>query len=123
MFQSCFSLDLGPMRLYCLVMADEVELALITMVFNASDPDRLLSVLSKYVVLARGSDGCRNIDLANSFSDANRFMIIEKWDTEQLAHKHFDSIVMVEMAKACSGLLSHAPKIELLQGLSVHDLA
>ena len=31
-------------------MADEVELTVVTMAFDAADPERLLSVLAKYVV-------------------------------------------------------------------------
>ena len=35
---------------------------------------------------------------------------------------HFDSTHMVEMAKACNGLLADAPDIDLLEGISAHDL-
>ena len=93
------------------------------MVFDASDPDALLSNLSKYVVLARGEAGCRNIDLCASFAVPTRFVVIEKWDSPEAARGHFDSDVMVEMAKACEGILSAPPEIDLLEGLSAHDLA
>jgi hypothetical protein len=51
----------------------EVELTMVTMVFTASDADALLPVLAKYVVLSRGQDGCRNIDLCASATEPNRF--------------------------------------------------
>ena len=50
-------------------MADEVDLTIVTLVFEASDPERLLPILSKYVVVSRGHPGCRNIDLAASATD------------------------------------------------------
>ncbi len=103
-------------------MSDDRDVALVTMLFDAAKPDELLSCLSKYVVLARGEEGCRNIDLANSLADSNRFVIVQKWASEELARSHFDSQLMVDMAKSCTGLLSRAPDIELLQGLSAHDL-
>ena len=106
-------------------MADEtsVEIALVTMVFDASDPDALLTNLSKYVVLARGEVGCRNIDLCVSFAVSTRFVIIEKWESAELARAHFDSTLMVEMAESCDGILRAPPEIDLLEGLSAHDLA
>jgi hypothetical protein len=38
-------------------MADEIELTIVTMGFKASDADRLLSVLAKYVVVSRATTG------------------------------------------------------------------
>ncbi len=35
-------------------MPDEVDLTLVTLTFDAADPDRLLGVLAKYVVMSRG---------------------------------------------------------------------
>ena len=35
---------------------------------------------------------------------------------------HFDSALMVEMAESCSGILAHRPDVDLLEGLSAHDL-
>ena len=103
-------------------MADEVELTIVTMDFRASDPDGLMPVLSKYVVLSRGHDGCRNIDLCASVTTPGRFVVIEKWDSPEAQRAHFDSPEMVEMAAACNGLLSRAPDIDLLEGISAHDL-
>ncbi len=103
-------------------MSDDVDVALVTMVFDAAKTDELLSCLAKYVVLARGEQGCRNIDLTNSLGDRNRFVIVQKWESEDVARAHFDSAVMVDMARECAGLLAKPPAIDLLQGLSAHDL-
>lgn len=102
---------------------DHVEIALLTMTFRAADPDRLLAVLSKYVVMTRNQSECRNADLCVSFTDPTRFVIIQKWDSEDAARAHFDSPVMVEMAEGCAGILSAQPDIDLLEGISAHDLA
>jgi quinol monooxygenase YgiN len=51
-----------------------------------------------------------------------RFVIIEKWETPEAQRAHFDSVDMVEMAEACKGRLAKAPEIDLLEGLSAHDL-
>lgn len=103
-------------------MADEIELTIVVMRFTAADADRLMSVLAKYVVVSRGADGCRNIDLCASVTTPGRFTIIEKWGSPEAQRAHFDSEEMVEMAKACNGLLTEAPDIDLLEGISAHDL-
>ena len=104
-------------------MADEEpEITLVTMTFEASDPDRLVGVLSKYVVLSRMARGCRNIDLTQSVTTPGRFVVIEKWESPDAQRAHFDSEEMVDMAKGCDGLLSAPPAIDLLEGLSAHDL-
>ena len=104
-------------------MADEVEVVLVTMAFDATDPDTLLSVLAKYVVLARGSAGCRNIDLCASMTRPERIVVVQKWESADAQAAHFDSPEMVEMAQGCVGLLAGPPAIDLLQGISAHDLA
>ncbi len=101
---------------------EEVELTIVTMDFRASDADKLMPVLAKYVVLSRGHDGCRNIDFCASVSTPGRFRIIEKWDSPEAQRDHFDSPDMVEMAEGCRGLLDRAPDIDLLEGISAHDL-
>ena len=103
-------------------MADEVELTVVTMDFRAADADRLMPVLSKYVVLSRGHQGCRNIDFCNSVTRPDRFLIIEKWESAEAQRAHFDSPDMVEMAESCRGLLSRPPEIDLFEGISAHDL-
>jgi quinol monooxygenase YgiN len=103
-------------------VADEVELTIVTMDFRASDPDRLMPVLSKYVVLSRRHPGCRNIDLCASVTTPGRFVVLEKWGSSAAQKAHFDSADMVEMAEACRGLLARPPDIDLLEGISAHDL-
>ena len=49
-------------------------------------------------------------------------MIIEKWGSPEAQRAHFDSPEMVEMAKACEGLLALPPQIDLLEAISAHDL-
>lgn len=101
----------------------EIEVTMVTMAFDATEPDTLLGVLAKYVVLTRGQDGCRNVDLCLSVTRPERFVIVQKWESPEAQQAHFDSAVMVQMAQACSGLLATAPQIDLLEGISAHDLA
>ncbi len=103
-------------------MSDEVALTVVTMVFQASDPDRLLSILAKYVVVSRGAPGCRNIDLCASATAEGRYLVIEKWESPDAQRAHFDSPEMVEMAESCRGVLSAPPDIDLFDGISAHDL-
>ena len=100
----------------------EVDLTVVTLRFDAARPERLVPVLAKYVVLSRMHPGCRNVDLCASISTPGRFLIVEKWESPAAQRAHFDSADMVEMAEACRGLLSRAPEIELLEGVSAHDL-
>ena len=102
--------------------ADEVELTMVTMTFDAVDPERLLAVLSRYVVLSRGHPGCRNIDLAMSTTQPDRFVIVQKWERPEHQRAHFDSADMVAMAEGCAGLLAAPPAIDLLEPISAHDL-
>jgi quinol monooxygenase YgiN len=104
-------------------VGDDVALTVVTMVFHASDDDRLLAVLAKYVVVSRGAPGCRNIDLCASATRDGRYLVIEKWESPEAQRAHFDSPEMVEMAESCKGLLSAAPEIDLFDGISAHDLA
>jgi quinol monooxygenase YgiN len=104
----------------------EVEIVVVTMQFDAIDDaglhDDLQSVLSKYVVLARMEPGCRNIDLISSVTHQRPHLVIEKWESPGSQRRHFDSAMMVEMASACSGLLSRPPQIDLWEATSAHDL-
>jgi quinol monooxygenase YgiN len=103
-------------------MAEDVELTMVTMVFDSSDPEALQSILAKYVVLSRGHPGCRNIDLCASATAEGRFVVVEKWESPTAQRAHFDSAEMVEMATACMGLLTRPPVIDLLEPISAHDL-
>ena len=105
----------------------EVELTVVTMVFDAQQSnealsDQLMAVLSNYVVMSRGHPGCRNIDLCASVTRPGRYLVIEKWESPGAQRAHFDSDDMVEMAKACDGLLDRKPDIDLFEGISAHDL-
>ncbi len=103
--------------------AAEIELAIVTMRFDAADPGAMLAILSKYVVLTRMQPGCRNVDLCASVTRPGRYLLIQKWDSAATQRAHFDSAVMVEMAQACAGILTAAPDIDLWDGPSAHDLA
>jgi quinol monooxygenase YgiN len=101
-------------------------LTVVTMAFDAAGPDAaetLAAVLARYVVVSRGHDGCRNIDLCASTTRPDRLVIVEKWATLAAQQAHFDSDDMVAMAEQCRGLLASAPEIDLLAGVSAHDLA
>lgn len=99
-----------------------IDLTIVTMVFDAAKPDELAAVLAKYVVLSRQHQGCRNIDLCASMTRPRRFVVVEKWATPEDQRAHFDSVDMIEMATGCEGLLQRPPEIDLLEGLSAHDL-
>ncbi len=101
---------------------DEVELTMVTMTFDAADDAALLAILSKYVVLTRMQDGCRNVDLCSSVTSPGRHLVVQKWETPEHQRVHFDSEVMVDMATACVGVLSSAPDIDLWDPTSAHDL-
>jgi len=103
-------------------MAEDLELTMVTMVFDSSNVEALQSVLAKYVVLSRGHPGCRNIDLCASATTPGRFVIVQKWESPEAQQTHFDSAQMVEMASACTGLLTRPPTIDLLEAISAHDL-
>ena len=100
----------------------DVELVVVTMVFDAVDDDRLRPLLAKYVVLARDEPGCRNVDLLASATNPGRYVVIAKWGSPEAQRAHFDSPVMVELAEGCRGLLARPPQIDLLDAISAHDL-
>ncbi|MBM3718246.1 MAG: hypothetical protein FJW53_04645 [Actinobacteria bacterium] len=102
--------------------SEEIELVVVTMAFEASDMASLVAVLSKYVVLARMETGCRNVDMVMSETRPNRILIIEKWDSPESQRAHFDSEVMVEMARSCRGLISASPDVDMWLSMSAHDL-
>ncbi len=104
------------------MMAEPIDLVLVTLQFDAADPVALQGVLAKYVVLTRGHPGCRNVDWCASSTIPGRFLIIEKWEKEDAQRAHFDSADMVEMAESCRGLLAGPPVIDLLRAISAHDL-
>ena len=102
--------------------SEEIELVVVTMSFDASDMASLVAILSKYVVLARMEQGCRNVDMVMSETRPNRILIIEKWDSPDAQRAHFDSEVMVDMAHSCRGVIAAPPDIDMWQSMSAHDL-
>jgi len=100
----------------------EVELVIVTMSFDAADMGALVAILSKYIVLTRMEQGCRNVDMIVSDTRPNRILLIEKWDSPETQQAHFGGATMVEMAKSCTGILTCAPDIDMWQSMSAHDL-
>jgi quinol monooxygenase YgiN len=100
----------------------EVDLTIVTLRFDAIDEAALLAVLSKYVVLTRMHDGCRNVDLCSSVTVPRRHLLVQKWETPEHQRRHFDSEVMIDMARSCEGLLAGPPEIDLWEATSAHDL-
>jgi quinol monooxygenase YgiN len=100
----------------------EVDLAIVTLRFDAIDDAALLAVLSKYVVVTRMQDGCRNVDLCSSVTVSGRHLVIQKWESPAHQRRHFDSETMIDMARSCDGILSGPPDIDLWDATSAHDL-
>jgi quinol monooxygenase YgiN len=100
----------------------DLDLAIVTMRFHARDRPQLEAALARYVVASRGHSGCRNIDLCASVTEPGGYLIVQKWDSPEAQRAHFDSDDMVEMARACDGILTGPPEIDLLAGISAHDL-
>jgi quinol monooxygenase YgiN len=103
-------------------MGDGVEPIVVTWVFDAADPLGLAAVLARYVVLTRGADGCRNVDLVVSATHPARTLVIEKWESAAAQRAHLDAPVAVEMARACEGLLTGPPAVDLWEPVSAHDV-
>jgi quinol monooxygenase YgiN len=104
-------------------VAESDDLTLVTMQFEALDAERLVAALARYVVLSRGHPGCRNIDLCQSAIDPRRFVVIQKWASAADQRAHLDSEEFRELAAACEGLVRSKPAVDMLDGLSAHDLA
>ncbi len=99
---------------------------MVTLRLDASDEaaaGRLLGILAKYVVVTRGHEGCRNVDLVASVTHPGRYLLVQKWGSPAAQQAHFDSPDMVEMAESCRGLLAGPPSVDLWDGMSAHDLA
>lgn len=103
--------------------AQEIEPVMVILSFRTDQPDALMEVLARYVVLSRGQKGCRNIDYVASVTDPSRLMIVEKWESIESQRAHFDSADMVAMAQESLPLLTAEPDIDLFEGISMHDLA
>ena len=93
-------------------MTAELEVAVLTAAFTArSDREAdLAAVLARYVVLARGEGGCRNVDLLASATESGHFLVIEKWDSPELARAHLDTELMTGMAAAAFRSSPRSPR-------------
>ena len=100
----------------------DLEPVMVTMVFDTDDPETLLGILSRYVVVSRTQDGCRNIDMVASTIVPGRLTLVQKWNSVEHQQTHFDSPAMVTMADACTGLLSRPPEIDLHEPVTMHDM-
>lgn len=103
-------------------MADDLDLTIVTMRFEAKDRAGLEAVLARYVVASRSHPGCRNIDLCASVTAPGRYLVVQKWESPDAQRAHFDSDDMVDMARSCQDLLATPPDIDLLAAVSAHDL-
>jgi quinol monooxygenase YgiN len=106
-------------------MPGEVEVAMLTATFDAApgSEEPLAGALARYVVMTRGADGCRNVDLVMSATQGGRFLVVEKWDSAAAIQTHLDSPLMTDMAHAVLPLLAAKPAIDLYDTISAHDLA
>jgi quinol monooxygenase YgiN len=105
-------------------MSSDIEISILTASLLAApehEPE-LAAALAKYVVLTRHLPGCRNVDLVISTTERGRFLVVEKWDSDDDARAHLDSAVMVDMAREVSPLLAERPMIDLWDSISAHDL-
>ena len=84
--------------------------------------DPLLAEIARYVVMSRGAEGCRNVDLCSSVTVAGRVVIIEKWGSAAAQRAHMDGDAMVRLATAARDLGASRPALDLLEGMSAHDL-
>jgi quinol monooxygenase YgiN len=104
--------------------AADLTLAVVAGVFDARPgaESELGAVLAHYVVLSRGSPGCRNIDLVASLTQPGRFLVYEKWESAEYQRDHLSSSVTEEMASAAMPLLAGPPDLGLFEAISAHDL-
>ena len=101
---------------------EEPDPVMVVMRFDTAQFDELGAILSNYVVLTRSHPGCRNVDFVTSATTEGRFLVVQKWDSDEAQRRHFDSSEMIDMAQACTGLLTRPPEIDLYTGISMHDL-
>ena len=102
--------------------AADVELVVVTMAFDAADPATFEAMAARYVVLARGHPGCRNIDLLASATRPGHYLIVQKWESAALQRAHLDSADAVSFAESCRDVVRARPEVDLWDGLSAHDL-
>lgn len=96
---------------------------MVTLVLDAADPRSVAALVSAYVVATRGVAGCMNVDFCASMGFPDRFVVIEKWATPRHQATHATSPLFEHLARSCQGLLAGPPQVDLLSGISAHDLA
>lgn len=100
---------------------DGPEPTIVTMVWERVD-DQLMAHLVRYVVVSRSEAGCRNIDLCASVTVDGRVVVIEKWATPAAQQAHADGPALLALANAARDLDAGRPTLDLLEGISAHDL-
>lgn len=102
----------------------DVELTVVLAVFEARTGriEALGALLARYVVLTRRAQECRNVDLVASVIERGRFVVIEKWESAAAQRSHMDAPETVALAEDCRDLLSGAPRFDLCEAVSAHDL-
>ena len=100
---------------------DGSEPTIVTMVWEQVDDD-LMAHLVRYVVVSRSEPGCRNIDLCASVTSRGRVVVIEKWATPAAQQAHADGAALLALATAARQMGTARPTLDLLEGLSAHDL-
>jgi quinol monooxygenase YgiN len=103
---------------------DGPEVCLVIGEFTAA-PGReqdLGGVLARYAVLTRAEPGCRNVDLALVTGEPRRFVVVEKWADHASVRSHLDGPAALRLAADARALLAGAPRLQLCDGISAHDL-
>ena len=105
-------------------MDTDLELAVVLGRFEARTGREadLAAVLAAYVVLTRRRTGCRNVDLVSSAVRPGRLVVIEKWESAELARAHLDAPETVAMAEDAVDLLATPPDLDLYDAVSAYDL-
>jgi quinol monooxygenase YgiN len=80
------------------------------------------AVLSRYVVVSRGHEGCLNMDLLESEADPSLFMVVQKWASQDDRDRHFSSEDAVRMAESMRGIVTQAPEGVPFAPVSAYDL-
>lgn len=103
---------------------DDPAIVMVTMTWDAlpGRGDDLGAALARYVVLARRSDGCLNIDLGASIEADGRFVVVEKWHDAAAQRAHYGSALLSELAADTQPLLAQPPRLDLCDAISAHDL-
>ena len=92
----------------------DVELSVVVGLFAAAPgaESQLAAVLARYVVMSRGHDGARNLDLLASATTPGIFLVYEKWESAEAQRAHLDSEDAVAMAEAATPQLRAPPQLE-----------